>query len=317
MTYMPTYTIILLYKYVRIDDPAVLMHSQRELCEKLGLKGRAIIAHEGINATFEGETASVEQYCTALRSDPRFADINIKKSPGTGASFPKLSVKVRREIVTLGLPAEKDIDPNVTTGKYLSAEELHSWFASGKKFKIIDMRNTYEHEVGHFKDSILPPLSNFRDLPKVLPTLEPLKDETIVTVCTGGVRCEKASGFLVKSGFKDVYQLKDGIVTYMEKFENASAQMSSDRERAQEGTTSTTHAPAKNFLGSLYVFDDRVTMAFAEAKQRPVVGRCALCATPSERYVNCANNLCHLHFIVCDTCMSEHMLCAACQSKRV
>ena len=306
---MTTYTIILFYKYVHIDDPAAVMHSQRVLCEHLGLKGRAIIAHEGINATFEGENEAIEQYCRELRSDPRFTDIDIKKSPGTGAAFPKLSIKVRKEIVSLGLPTEKDIDPNKTTGKYLSAEELHSWFASGKKFKIIDMRNDYEHRVGHFKGSVLPPLSNFRDLPKVLPTLESLKDETIVTVCTGGVRCEKASGFLVKSGFKDVYQLKHGIVTYMEKFENGQAGSVGIREEVASEEVKT---PAGNFLGSLYVFDDRVTMAFAEAKNRPVVGKCALCSTASEKYVNCANNLCHLHFIVCEKCVSESPYCVDC-----
>ncbi len=284
------HTILLFYKYVTINDPEALAESQRSLCERLSLKGRIIVAAEGINTTLEGTTEAVESYCAELTSDPRFTDVHFKKSTGTGKAFPKLSVKVRNEIVSLGLPAEKDINPNKTTGKHLSAEELQQWFDSGKKFKIVDMRNDYEHRVGHFKDSVLPPLTNFRDLPKALPTLEPLKGETVLTVCTGGVRCEKASGFLVENGFKDVYQLDGGIVTYMEKFE-------------REGST------AKNFLGSLYVFDDRVTMSYAGPKERPVVGVCDCCGVPAETYVNCSDDFCHKHFIVCEECKKDEMLC--------
>lgn len=287
------YTILLFYKYVEIINPEELIDSQRKLCESLSLKGRIIVAHEGINATLEGTTEAIEAYCDKLTADIRFADVHLKKSVGTGKAFPKLSVKVRKEIVSLGLSVKQDVDPRTTTGKYLTAEKLQEWFADGKKFKIIDMRNDYEHKVGHFKGSILPPLHNFRDLPKALPTLEPLKDETILTVCTGGVRCEKASGYLVKNGFKDVYQLQGGIVTYMEQF-----------ERSADGSR-----PAKNFLGSLYVFDERVTMAYAAPSERPVVGVCEWCDVPAETYVNCSDVLCHKHFIVCDRCKREGMLC--------
>jgi UPF0176 protein len=141
------------------------MSFDEALAHRLNLKGRIIVAHEGVNVTLEGTTENIEAYCAELISDPRFSDVHLKKSVGTGKAFPKLSVKVRKEIVTLGLPAEKDVDPRTTTGKYLSAQELQLWFASGKKFKIVDMRNDYEHKVGHFKDSVLPPLHNFRDLP--------------------------------------------------------------------------------------------------------------------------------------------------------
>lgn len=287
------HTILLFYKYMNVADPQALADSQRVVCEKLDLKGRIIVAHEGINATLEGTTENIEKYCTDLVSDARFTDVHLKKSEGTGKAFPKLSVKVRKEIVSLGLPVKQDIDPRTTTGKYLSAAELQEWFASGKKFRIVDMRNDYEHKVGHFKDSVLPPLHNFRDLPKALPILEPLKEETILTVCTGGVRCEKASGYLVKNGFKDVYQLQGGIVTYMEQF-----------EKSAEGSR-----PAQNFLGSLYVFDDRVTMSYAGAGERPVVGVCECCGIASEKYVNCAIKECHRHFIICDSCNFEGRVC--------
>ncbi len=310
-------TIILFYNYVPIKDPEVLMHQQGILCEQLNLKGRVIVAHEGVNVTLEGKTEAIEKYCTALLSDPRFADTHIKKSAGTGKAFPKLSVKVRKEIVSLGLSPKNDINPREVSGKYVSADEFHELLNKKEKgeedFVIIDMRNDYEHASGHFKGSVLPPIHNFRDLPKILSTLEHLKNKKVVTVCTGGVRCEKASGFLVKNGFKDVYQLHGGIVTYMEKYENMQAGVAQ--------SSASTLTPAKNFLGSLYVFDDRVTMAFAEAgegkQRRPLIGTCELCATSSEKYMNCANNDCHRHFIVCEKCTAaksaDNLLCSLCR----
>ena len=281
-THTWSHTIILLYKYTRIDDPVAFRDVQRKLCTELGLKGRLLIAHEGINITLEGITENVEKYVEILLADPRFATTHIKRSEGTGSAFPKLIVKVRKEIVTLGLTAQAttvDIDPNVTTGKHLPPAELKQWFDQGKDFVIVDMRNSYEHMSGHFKDSILPPLENFRDLPKVLPQLEPLKNKTVLTVCTGGVRCEKASGYLISQGFNDVYQLDGGIVSYMEQFKDN-----------------------QEFKGSLYVFDDRKTMAFVDPSVRGVVGKCKTCSAASERYVNCANLACHIHLIICTEC---------------
>jgi UPF0176 protein len=308
-----SHTIVLFYNYVRIEDPQALMLEQRALCEKLGLKGRIIIAHEGVNVTLEGEAAAIEKYCAALLSDLRFADTHIKRSIGTGKAFPKLSVKVRKEIVSLGLSEKADINPHEVSGKYISADELHAWLCekndkkngTARDFVIVDMRNDYEHASGHFKDSILPPIHHFRDLPKAMPSLEHLKNKTVVTVCTGGVRCEKASGFLVKNGFKDVYQLHGGIVTYMEKYENANVSGNSEQTLPSN--------PSKNFLGSLYVFDDRVTMAFAGADKRPLVGVCEMCGTSSEKYLNCANNDCHRHFITCENCSENNLLCNRCR----
>ncbi len=277
-----THQILLYYKYTTVDNPALLAESQRALCESLGLTGRIIIANEGINGTVEGAVEATEKYIAEMNNDARFADMHYKKSPGIGTAFPRLSIKVRREIVSLHL-GDEDFSPTQVTGKYLSAENLHEWIHGGKEFYIVDMRNDYEHKIGHFQNSILPPLKNFRDLPKVLPTLDHLKNKTVVTVCTGGVRCEKASGFLVKHGFTDVYQLYDGIVTYMEKY------------------------PEEDFVGKLYVFDGRITMGFnSESTPHTVVGRCDRCATPSENYVNCKLPSCNAHFICCERCVEEN-----------
>src|SRR5581483_1696109 len=124
-------------------------------------------------------------------------------SPGTGKAFPKLSVKHRSEIVAARL-GKDDIDPAKLTGKYLSAKQLHNWIHSGKRFYIIDMRNDFEQKSGYFKDSILSNFKSFADLPRILPRIKDLKEEIIVTICTGGVRCEKASGYLVSKEFKNV-----------------------------------------------------------------------------------------------------------------
>jgi len=270
------YTILLFYKYVHIENPNKLKDEQKALCEKLGLKGRIIIATEGINVTLEGTTENTNKYLEVYLGDPRFSDTHIKRSEGTGDAFPKLSVKVRKEIVTLGL--ENDIDPNQITGKHLRPEDLKKWYESGREFYVIDMRNDYEFKVGRFKDSKLMPVQNFRDIPKALSYIDSLREKTVVPVCTGGVRCEKASGLLVREGFKDVYQLDGGIVSYMEKY------------------------PAQEFEGTLYVFDKRITMDFDPKDKHVVVGECEKCSTKSERYVNCKNPRCNKHFICCEEC---------------
>jgi UPF0176 protein len=276
---MSDYTIILFYKYTAIENPEKLRDEQRVLCEKLNLKGRIIVAKEGINATLEGKNTDIEKYLAEYLADPRFADTHIKRSPGTGEAFPKLSIKARNEIVSLHL--ENDINPNELTGKHLKPEELKQWYESGKEFYIVDMRNDYEFKVGRFKDSVLPSLQNFRDVPKALEDIKKLEDKTVLTVCTGGVRCEKASGLLVREGFKDVYQLDGGIVSYMEKF------------------------PGQEFEGSLYVFDGRILMDFDPKDRHKVIGKCEKCEISSERYVNCKRPECNKHFICCEGCSEE------------
>ena len=141
------------------------------------------------------------------------------------------------------------------------------------------MRNAYEQQVGHFKGSVLPPMDNFRDLPKFIASLTHLKDKTVVTVCTGGVRCEKASGYLLANGFREVYQLDGGIVSYMEQY------------------------PNEDFLGKLYVFDSRMTMGFyTDDPKHQTVGTCSVCKQPCERFTNCANDDCHRQVLACQTC---------------
>ncbi len=283
-----TYQILLYYKFVQLEDPEAVMRWQKVLCRLLGLKGRIIVAGERINGTLEGEVEHIKQYIKETKSYPKFKDVQFKRSVGTGQAFSKLSVKARDEIVTLKLPPEERWDASVCTGKFLTAEELHAWIhEKQKEFYIVDLRNDYEFQSGHFVGSVLPNLSNFRDLPKVLPELEHLKDKTIVTVCTGGVRCEKATGFLLKHGFQDVYQLKDGIVTYMEKY------------------------PNEDFAGKLYVFDNRFTMGFnTDSPEHKPIGRCLLTGEASENYVDFVDPLTgrRRHGIVSETAIEQGLV---------
>jgi len=274
------YTVLLFYKYTDITDPAKLKAEQRVLCEKLHLTGRLIIAHEGINGTFEGKTEDIERYIAAMKQTSEFANTDFKISSGTGTAFPKLSIKVRSEIVS-GHLGEMDVNPQHITGKYITAKQLHAWITEGdQEFYIIDMRNDYEQAVGKFAESVLPGMHTFKDLPDTLPKIAHLRDKTIVTVCTGGVRCEKASGFLVKNGFTDVYQLYGGIVTYMEAY------------------------PNENFEGSLYVFDNRIIMGFQrDDPKRKIIGTCVMCHKLSEHYINCKDSYCDRHFICCESCL--------------
>jgi UPF0176 protein len=278
----PEITIVLFYKYVQIDNPESIRLQQLALCQELGLKGRTIIAEEGINATLAGSSQNVQKYLDFMNKQDLFHGIHWKLSKGIGSDFPRLSIKVRHEIVSAHL-GSKDLNPNQVTGKYIQAEELHEWFRTGKKFYLVDMRNDYEQLVGTFDKAILSNFTNFRDLPSILPSLESLKNQTIVTFCTGGIRCEKASGFLVQSGFNDVYQLYGGIVTYMEKY------------------------PNKDFLGKLYVFDKRVVMGFnTNSPEHVVIGKCQKCESSSENFVNCTLPSCHKHFICCRNCYSRN-----------
>lgn len=291
-----SYEIIIFYKYTPVADPVGFVRWMKETCEDIGIFGRILIAHEGINGTVEGTPEQIIEYGRRLHAQDgqagtfgNFSDVWFKSSPGTGTAFKKLRVKARSEIVTTGLL--NDVDPNAITGRHLAPEELKSWIEQGEEFEIIDMRNDYEYAVGRFAGSHESGMHNFRDLGAVAEKFKDFKDKKVLTVCTYGVRCEKASGFLRQQGFNDVYQLDGGIGTYLKKF------------------------PGQDFEGSLYVFDDRMTEQFTE--HYPIVGRCVACNKPSERFGNCAWDECHKQLIICTECSSSPVWCSVdCQEQQ-
>jgi UPF0176 protein len=273
------FQVLLFYKYVAISDPEALKTSYKALCEKYNLTGRTLIAEEGINSTLEGTFEYTEAFLEEFLVDKRFSDVQIKRSHGEGDSFPKLMVKVKKEIVGTRFPEE--VDPTKKTGMYLSPEELRKWYEEDKDFVVVDMRNSYEFESGHFKKSIDPGMVSSRELPEKIEQIkEAVQGKTVLTVCTGGVRCEKMSAYLLHAGFDEskVYQLDGGMHSYMEKY------------------------PGKDFLGTLFTFDDRLVMDFGG--EREVIGKCKRCDASNEQYQNCANAECNMLFLICNDCMS-------------
>lgn len=271
------FQVLLFYKYVTITDPDHLIGYYRLLCEKYSLKGRTIIAQEGINGTLEGTVEDTEAFLNVFLLDPRFSDMKIKRSKGNGNSFPRCMVKVKNEIVGTRFP--KKVDPTKLTGTHLQATELHNWYATGKDFIVVDMRNSYEFASGHFRGSFDPGMDASRELPEKIARIKEIaQDKTILTVCTGGVRCEKMSAYLLEEGMRDVYQLDGGMHSYMEQY------------------------PGENFLGTLFTFDDRLVMDFGG--KREVIGECKRCHTKNEQYQNCANAECNMLFLICNDCMS-------------
>jgi UPF0176 protein len=273
------YEVLLYYKYARLADPDAYASEHRRLCTELGLKGRILIAAEGINGTVSGTVEECAKYRAALDADPSTAGIAWKIDPSEGHVFPKLSVKVRGEVVTLELGAE-DFHPADLTATHLNPEE---WRDAMKEENVVllDARNDYEWEIGRFERAILPDVPSFRDLPKwVREHRDELAGKKILTYCTGGIRCEKFSGFLLKEGFEDVYQLDGGIVTY-------------GKDEAVKG---------EGFEGECYVFDERLSVPVNRTEGARVVSRCRHCAMPSIRYRNCCWMPCNRQLLLCQDC---------------
>ncbi len=276
------YQVLLYYKYIDIDDPQAFRDQHFELCSSLGLRGRILVATEGINGTVSGTVEQTERYMEFMRSDARFSDMVFKIEKSEEHAFKKLKIKVKPEIVNLSL--DEDLNPNQITGKHLSPKEFLETLQQDDVI-ILDARNTYEYDLGHFRGAIRPDIETFRELPKwVEENLSEHKDKKILTYCTGGIRCEKFSGFLVNEGFKDVSQLEGGIITY-----------GYDPE-------------VKGALwdGKCYVFDERISVPVNRTGEETVVGKCHHCGKPEERYVKCGNPECNKHLLLCEDCEHEH-----------
>jgi len=280
-----SHPVILFYKYVEIADPEGFMASQRELCVSLGLKGRLLIASEGINGTLAGTAEAVSRYIETLRADERFSDIEMKISEGNEQTFPKLAVKVRPEIVTLkaGLPLKPDLD------NHLSPTEWKAVLENEPEAVIVDVRNRYESAVGKFANAIECDIENFRDLPEYLENLGELKEKKVLMYCTGGIRCEKASALFRARGFKSVFQLHGGIANYQKEFGN------------------------EHWLGECFVFDNRMTTKVEEGLVQ--IAKCAHSGRPTSRVVNCLHDLCHQLFVLAAETEAENpetRLCPEC-----
>ncbi|GIP23866.1 rhodanese-related sulfurtransferase [Paenibacillus sp. J22TS3] len=275
------YQILLFYKFVHIDDPEAFTAEHLQYCKELGIKGRILIAAEGINGTLSGTVEQTEQYMRDLRANPLFEDIVFKIDPSEGHAFKKLFVRHKQELVTFRVN-DRELDPNKLSGKRLSPKEWHDHLER-EDVIVLDGRTDYEYDIGHFRGAIRPEVESFREFPEwIKDNLSEHKDKTILTYCTGGIRCEKLSGYLLSEGFKDVAQLEGGIVTY-------------GKDPEVQG---------RLFDGKCYVFDERISVPINRTDEDIVVGKCFHCGTANDHYVNCP--VCNLQHISCPDCEEKH-----------
>jgi UPF0176 protein len=259
------YRVLLYYAYIPIPDYESFAEEQYALCSSLGLLGRIIVAEEGINGTVCGTAEQTDAYIAEMRTDSRFEDMWFKSDDVQTQAFKKLIVRVKDEIVTWRFDNENDIDPAELTGTYLSATEFYEALQRDDVV-VLDGRNGYEYDLGHFRGAVRPDVEFSRDFPAwIREHFSQYKDKTVLTYCTGGIRCEKLTGFLLSEGFKNVAQLHGGIVSYAQ-----------DPE-----------VRGKLFEGNCYVFDERISVPVdsdAPFDSPP----CPTCGKPSDNRVHCS-----------------------------
>ncbi|CAG9622670.1 oxygen-dependent tRNA uridine(34) hydroxylase TrhO [Sutcliffiella rhizosphaerae] len=279
------YKVLLYYKYVDIENPEEVTQEHLNFCKDLGLKGRILIANEGINGTVSGTVEQTDAYMAYMETHPLFSNMIYKIDEASEHVFPRMRVRYRPELVTLRL--EDDIDPRVKTGKHLTPKE---WLEAMQQEDtvIIDARNDYEFDLGHFRGSVRPDINTFKELPDwIRNNKDQFEGKKILTYCTGGVRCEKFSGWLLEEGFEDVSQLDGGIVTY-------------GKDPEVQGEL---------WDGQCYVFDERISVPINQ-KETVVVGKDYFSGEPCERYVNCANPECNKKILTSEE--NEHKYLRSC-----
>lgn len=282
------YRVLLYYKYVPIEDPVTFAQEHLAACKELGLKGRILVSDEGINGTCSGTIEQTDAYMNMMKADERFAGMVFKIDEAEGHAFKKMHVRPKKEIVYLGLA--DDINPNELTGQYLSPKEFFEQMQA-EDTVVIDARNDYEFDLGHFRGAIRPEIRNFRDLPDwMIENKELFEGKKVLTYCTGGIRCEKFSGWLVREGFEGVGQLHGGIATYAK-----------DPE-----------VRGQLWDGQMYVFDERIAVPINQV-EHVVVGKDIFTGEPCERYVNCANPDCNDKILCSEE--NEHKYLRSCSDE--
>jgi len=279
-------TTVSFYQYFPIADPQAFRDSLFEALFSLKVFGRIYVAAEGINAQISVPQSHFEALRNHLYSIEPLAGIRLNIAvDDDGKSFWVLKVKVREKIVADGIS-----DPQFSMqkkGRYVAAEEFNALTTDSNTI-VVDMRNHYEFEVGHFENAIEVPSDTFREqLPMAVELLENDKDKNIIMYCTGGIRCEKASAFMLHKGFKNVFHLEGGIINYA-------------NEVAKKGL------PNK-FRGKNFVFDNRL----GERISPEIISVCHQCGQPADTHVNCANEGCHLLFIQCESCRQKWEGCCS------
>ncbi len=270
------------YKYVELSNLIDLRNEIFAKWTEFEILGRVYIAEEGINAQISIPQQNIKKFKRHINSKLFFRDILIKSAIKEGLSFYKLTVKIKNEIVAYRL--NKDEYNIKKVGNHLNYKEFHKKIDKGAI--IVDVRNDYESEVGHFKNALLPKVEKSDELlPEIKKMLKGKEEQAILMYCTGGIRCEKASSYLIKNGYKNVNQLKGGIIQYAHDIKM--------------------HKIKSRFIGTNFVFDHR----FGEQITNDIISYCHQCDSPSNRYLDCANQACHILFIQCLKCSKKYNNC--------
>ncbi|ANE49399.1 rhodanese-related sulfurtransferase [Flavisolibacter tropicus] len=279
-------TTISFYQYFPIEDPQVFRDLLYKELHALKVYGRIYVAHEGINAQISVPSSNYEAFKSYLYTIGPLNDLRLNIAvDDDGKSFWVLKIKVRDKIVADGIS-----DPSFSMevkGKYVNAAQFNE-LTNDPETVVIDMRNHYEYEVGHFESAIEVPSDTFREqLPMAADMMKDAKDKNIIMYCTGGIRCEKASAYMLHQGFKNVYHLEGGIIHYA-------------NEVKKQGLSN-------KFRGKNFVFDNRLGERITEE----IIAKCHQCGQPADTHVNCANDGCHLLFIQCDNCVKQYEGCCS------
>lgn len=302
MSTAPLSRIALYYRFTPLADPEAVRLWQRTLAASLGLTGRIIVSPQGINGTVGGPVDAVKRYVRGTREHPAFRDLEVKWSDGSAADFPRLSVKVKPELVAFGAPERVTVDADgvVGTGERLTPVQVDALVAeragTANPVRFLDGRNTVEAAIGCFDGAVVPDAHTTRDLLAAVDSgaLDHLKDAPLITYCTGGVRCEVLSALLKDRGFAEVYQLDGGIVRYGETFGSSGY-----------------------WDGSLYVFDKRMHVEFGDNVES--IGHCVSCDKKTPEFVNCANLECRKQYLRCTDCTDKGLqaYCADCAEQGI
>lgn len=272
-------TTVSFYNYIPIHDPAAFRDELYRKCSELQVFGRIYVASEGVNAQVSVPSSLVAAFRDMLYTIPGFDGLRLNIAVSEGKSFFVLDVKVRKKIVADGIQ-----DPSFDMsrkGRYVDAEAFNR-LTSDPATIVIDMRNHYEYEVGHFQNAIEIPSDTFREqLPMAVEMMQEHRNKNIIMYCTGGIRCEKASAYMLHRGFENVFHLEGGIIHYSRQA----------REQQLEN----------KFIGKNFVFDDRL----GERITPDIIARCHQCGQPCDTHVNCVNEACHLLFIQCEACKEK------------
>jgi UPF0176 protein len=279
-------TTISFYRYFHIDDPKDFRDKLYQQLESLKVFGRIYVAHEGINAQVSVPGSRLEDLRALLYSIPHLDGLRLNIAvDDDGKSFWVLKIKVREKIVADGIE-DPAFDMN-NKGKYVTAEEFNQ-LTEDPDTIVVDMRNHYEFEVGHFERAIEIPSDTFRQqLPMAAEMLKDAGDKNIIMYCTGGIRCEKASAYMLHHGFKNVFHLEGGIINYSNQVREAGLQ--------------------SKFHGKNFVFDNRL----GERVTEEIIAKCHQCGSPADTHVNCVNEACHLLFIQCEACRVKYDACCS------